>query len=73
VTKKIVGIFNTEQEATRAIEGLHNQGISNDEISVITRNPDELKHISEDIGTKAPEGVATGAATGGLVGVLPDC
>ncbi|MDH6427061.1 general stress protein [Paenibacillus sp. FSL R7-0048] len=68
MTKKIVGIFDTEQEATRAIEGLHNQGFNNDEISVITRDRDELRNISEDTGTKAPEGVATGAATGGVVG-----
>ncbi|CAH1059293.1 general stress protein [Paenibacillus pseudetheri] len=68
MTKKIVGIFETEQEATRAIEGLHNQGFSNDEISVITRDRDELRHISDDTGTKAPEGVATGAATGGVLG-----
>ncbi|MBY3620555.1 low temperature-induced protein [Acinetobacter sp. CUI P1] len=68
MTKKIVGIFDTEQEATRAIEGLHNQGFSNDEISVITRDRDELRHISDDTGTKAPEGVATGAATGGVLG-----
>ncbi|QSF47243.1 general stress protein [Paenibacillus tianjinensis] len=68
MTNKIVGIFETEQEATRAIEGLHRQGISNDEISVITRDRDELKNISDDTGTMAPEGVATGAATGGVVG-----
>jgi len=68
VTKKIVGIFDTEQEATRAIEGLQNQGFSNDEISVITRDRDELRHISDDTGTMAPEGVATGAATGGVLG-----
>lgn len=68
MTKKIVGIFDTEQEATRAIEGLQNQGFTSDEISVITRDRDELKNISEDTGTKAPEGVATGAATGGVIG-----
>ncbi|OMF97221.1 general stress protein [Paenibacillus sp. FSL R7-0273] len=67
-TKKIVGIFDTEQEATRAIEDLQNRGISNDEISIITRDRDELQSISEDTGTMAPEGVATGAATGGVVG-----
>ncbi len=65
---KIVGVFDTEQEATRAIEGLQRQGVSNDEISVITRDRDELKNISDDTGTMAPEGVATGAATGGVVG-----
>jgi len=68
VTKKIVGIFDNEQEATRAIEGLQSQGFSNDEISVITRDRDELRNISEDTGTKAPEGVATGVATGGVLG-----
>ncbi|UQZ36555.1 low temperature-induced protein [Paenibacillus sp. PK3_47] len=68
MTNKIVGVFDTEQEATRAIEGLQRQGITNDEISVITRDRDEMKSISEDTGTMAPEGVATGAATGGVVG-----
>lgn len=68
MTNKIVGVFDTEQEATRAIEGLQRQGVSNDEISVITRDRDEMKNISEDTGTMAPEGVATGAATGGVVG-----
>ncbi|WP_340023309.1 general stress protein [Paenibacillus sp. FSL K6-1096] len=65
---KIIGVFDTEQEATRAIESLQAQGIKSDEISVITRDRDEQKSISEDTGTMAPEGVATGAATGGVVG-----
>lgn len=68
MTKKIVGIFDTEQEATRAIEGLQNKGIHNDEISIITRDRDELRNISDETGTKAPEGVAAGATTGGLLG-----
>lgn len=68
MTNKIVGIFDTEKEATRAIEGLHSHGITNDEISVITRDRDELKNIADDTGTMAPEGVATGAATGGVIG-----
>ncbi|WNS45506.1 general stress protein [Paenibacillus sp. MMS20-IR301] len=68
MTDKIVGVFDTEQEATRAIEDLQRQGFSNDDISVITRDRDDLKNISADTGTMAPEGVATGAATGGVVG-----
>ncbi|WDM23973.1 general stress protein [Paenibacillus polymyxa] len=66
--KKIVGVFDTEQEASRAIGQLQSKGIPNSEISVITRDRDELRTISEETGTKAPEGVATGAATGGVVG-----
>lgn len=68
MAKKIVGVFESEQEATRAIEGLQAQGFRNEDISVITRDRDELRSISEDTGTMAPEGVATGAATGGVVG-----
>lgn len=66
--KKIVGVFDTEHEATRAIEGLQKQGFRNEDISVITRNRDEMRDISEETGTKAPEGMATGAATGGVLG-----
>ncbi len=68
MTKKIVGIFDTEQAATRAIEQLQNKGINNDEISIITRDRAELRSIADETGTMAPEGVATGAATGGLLG-----
>lgn len=68
MTKKIVGVFDTEQEATRAIEGLQEQGFNSDDISVITRNRDDRDAIMEETGTMAPEGVATGAATGGVVG-----
>lgn len=66
--KKIVGVFDTEQEASRAIEGLKLQGIGTEHISVITRDREELKAITDETGTKAPEGVAAGAATGGVLG-----
>ncbi|MCP1183693.1 general stress protein [Paenibacillus sp. 1781tsa1] len=66
--KKIVGVFNTEREASQAIEGLKAQGFTSDEISVVTQDRDELKAIREETGTKAPEGVAAGAATGGVLG-----
>lgn len=68
MTKKIAGIFDTEHEATRAIEGLQNQGFRSEDISVITRDRDEMRSITDETGTMAPEGVATGAATGGVVG-----
>ncbi|MFE4711514.1 general stress protein [Paenibacillus sp. NPDC056722] len=68
MTKKIAGVFDTEQEATRAIEGLQSRGYRTDEISIITRNRDEFKHISDETGTMAPEGVATGVASGGVLG-----
>ncbi|MGO4532855.1 general stress protein [Paenibacillus sp. 2TAF8] len=66
--KKIVGVFNTEREASQAIESLKAEGFTSDEISVVTQDRDELKAIREETGTKAPEGVAAGAATGGVLG-----
>lgn len=66
--KKIVGVFNTEREASNAIEELKSQGFSTDEISVITKDREELRNITEETDTKAPEGVAAGATTGGVLG-----
>jgi uncharacterized membrane protein len=66
--KKIVGVFQSEQEAVKAIESLKNQGYKSDEISIIARNKDDVAAVTDQTGTKAPEGVATGAATGGLLG-----
>lgn len=65
---KVVGMFVDEQHATQAIEQLKAAGISTDRISVIAKDKKDLKHISDETGTKAPEGIATGATAGGLLG-----
>ncbi|MGF7034353.1 putative membrane protein [Paenibacillus mucilaginosus] len=67
-TKKLVGVFRSEQEAIAAIEGLKRQGYSSNDISVIARDKEDVSAVSESTGTKAPEGAATGAATGGALG-----
>ncbi len=66
--KKIVGVFNTEQEAINAIEGLKRQGYTSDEISVVGRNRDGIENVTDETNTKAPEGTVTGMATGGVIG-----
>ncbi|MCM3782829.1 general stress protein [Neobacillus mesonae] len=66
--QKVVGIFETEEEASRAIEQLMSRGYSNEEISVITRSKEDQRAIESETGTKAPEGIAAGAATGGVLG-----
>lgn len=68
--RHIVGVFDTEQGAVKAIEDLKRQGYTSDEISVISKNKDDLDHVTDETGTKAPEGAAAGAATGGVVGGL---
>ncbi|WP_083180134.1 general stress protein [Paenibacillus yonginensis] len=68
MAKKIVGVFETEREATAAISALQQEGYNAEGISVITRDRRDSEAIAEDTGTKAPEGVTAGAATGGVLG-----
>lgn len=68
--KRIVGVFTAEHDASGAIEELKRHGFRTDDISVITKNKKDTNSIHEDTGTKAPEGMASGATTGGLLGGL---
>ncbi|OWA37838.1 hypothetical protein B9G55_07325 [Saccharibacillus sp. O16] len=68
MAKKIVGVFENEREASRAIQHLQDQGFTSDEISVVAKDRNDLRAIDEETGTKAPEGLAAGAATGGVLG-----
>ncbi|CAM4281276.1 general stress protein [Paenibacillus tarimensis] len=66
--RKIVGVFDKEDEAVKAIEGLKEQGYRAEEISVIAKDRDELSYVADETGTKAPEGLAAGATAGGVLG-----
>ncbi|CAM4028551.1 general stress protein [Saccharibacillus endophyticus] len=68
MTKKIVGVFENEREASLAIQNLQDRGFTSDEISVVAKDRNDLRAIDEETGTKAPEGLAAGAATGGVLG-----
>ncbi|MNH74829.1 Stress response protein YsnF [compost metagenome] len=68
MTKKIVGVFRNDNEATNAIEELKRQGFKAEDISIVAKDKRDISAISDETGTKAPEGVATGAATGGILG-----
>ncbi|RSK50696.1 general stress protein [Bacillus canaveralius] len=69
-TKHIVGVYDTHEEAIRAVEDLKMQGYRSEEISVIGKHDDEVDEVTEATGTKAEEGLAAGAATGGALGGL---
>lgn len=68
MANKIVGVFENEREASRAIQNLQAQGFTSEEISVVAKDRDDLRAIDEETGTKAPEGMAAGAAAGGVLG-----
>ncbi|GGF92511.1 general stress protein [Paenibacillus abyssi] len=66
--KKIIGVFHTEQEAVDAIEGLKRQGYNTEDISVIAKDKEDVSYVEDATGTKAPQGLATGATAGGVLG-----
>ncbi|WP_245671419.1 general stress protein [Pseudobacillus wudalianchiensis] len=68
--KQIVGVYDNHTEAVEAIEDLKRQGYRADEISVISKERDDVEYVEETTDTKAEEGAATGAATGGILGGL---
>ncbi|MEF2966067.1 general stress protein [Paenibacillus sp. M1] len=68
MSKKIVGVFDSEREASAAIEALQEQGFTAEEISVLSRDRRDREAIEDETGSKAPEGVTVGATTGGVLG-----
>jgi uncharacterized membrane protein len=63
--KKVVGVYDTEQDAIAAIQNLMEQGYHKEDISVIGKNVD---HVTDETGTDAEESAVTGALTGGALG-----
>lgn len=51
----IVGVFPTEQAALDVVHQLKTQGIGNDRITIIGRDPQNIEEISEDTNLKSPE------------------
>ncbi len=68
--KQLVGVYDTENEAMRAVEDLKRQGYAAEDISVIGKNEGEVNEINDATGSKTAEGLAAGAATGGALGGL---
>src|SRR3712207_2870332 len=68
--KRVVGSFNTENEAISAIEDLKRQGYDSEDISVLSKDKRETETIADETDTNFVEGAATGAATGGALGGL---
>jgi uncharacterized membrane protein len=65
--KRVVGIFESEQEAIIAIEGLLAQGYDTQDICVVGKDLKNINHVSDETGVVAEE-TATGAITGGTIG-----
>lgn len=67
VVATTIGVFDSHEQAERAVEALHDEGFTEDEISVIAKDNRE----SDDGGTDSmAEGMAWGGGLGALGGLL---
>jgi hypothetical protein len=68
----VTGIFHNREDAEQAYADLRNKGYAPDEINLIMSEDTRTKHFSDrrdtEMGTKAMEGLGTGATIGGAVG-----
>ena len=66
--KVVYGIYQTELNAENAVDALKDAGFRNTDISVLFQDNRGTKDFAHEKGTKAPEGAATGAGSGMVVG-----
>lgn len=64
----VVGLFNDQPSAERAIQRLRAAGFSEQQIGVAVRDRTQQEALTEGTGTQAAEGAAKGAVGGGVVG-----
>ncbi len=64
----VFGIYNTANEAERAVDHLVAAGFSDQSISVLLPDNDSTRAFAHEKNTKAPEGTTTGVTTGGAIG-----
>ena len=70
MTKVLTGIFHSRSSAIAALEDLERHGCSQDDVSLLMSETTRGREFAVDESTKAPEGLATGAAIGGAIGAL---
>jgi len=66
----LTAFFPGQAEANRALAELASRGVRSDEISVIPKHVAYADDLGIHATTKAPQGIAIGAVSGGLLGAL---
>lgn len=64
----VLGIFRTRSELEKGISALQASGFRNGDVSALVPWPESSREFAHKAGSKAPEGVTTGAAAGALAG-----
>src|SRR5438309_1242670 len=69
MTKSVVGLFETGEQAERAIRALHDRGFARNQISVAMRDQVEQAALAREVGShETAEAAGTGAVGGGILG-----
>lgn len=66
--KSVFCIATSRSQAEQIIDRLRSAGFSSNDISVLFPDDETTRDFAHEKHTKAPEGIATGAGTGGVVG-----
>jgi hypothetical protein len=66
--KSVFCIATSRSQAERIVDQLRNANFSNNDISVLFPDKETTRDFAHEKNTKAPEGVATGAGAGGVLG-----
>jgi hypothetical protein len=66
--KSVFCIATTREQADRIVDQLRAANFSNNDISVLFPDKGTTRDFAHEKHTKAPEGVATGATAGGVIG-----
>lgn len=66
--RTVIGIYRSRSEVERGVEALRDGGFGSDDVSVLFPEGDRSREFAHEKGTKAPEGTATGAVSGAVIG-----
>ena len=64
----VFGIYNDLSKAENAVDHLLSAGFSSSDVSVLVSDSETTREFAHRKATKAPEGTAAGATTGGILG-----
>jgi hypothetical protein len=66
--KSVFGIFASRASLERAVDGLRSSGFSSNDISILYPDNTSSRELATEKNSKAPEGAATGAGAGAVIG-----
>jgi hypothetical protein len=67
--KRVIGVYENEEQALAAVDELKRTGYSTDEISIVAKNNEQLDSDVEQVNPSNRNGLVAGATAGGAIGL----